>query len=228
MLKNFLSICFVLMMFTSCKEASSVISLAGEWQFAMDSTDVGVSEKWFDRSFADKIRLPGTTDEAGYGIPNTLPPSISKPQIFHLTRKNSYVGPAWYSREVTIPSDWKEKSIELKLERVIWQTRVWVDGKPVSGRCESLISPHIFDLTEYLTPGKHKLTVRVDNRKQHDISIDDKAHAYTNETQIMWNGIIGEISLTAKEALSIEDLQVYPDVSGRQVHVKGRDRKSVV
>ena len=222
MLKNFLSICFVLMMFTSCKEASSVISLAGEWQFAMDSTDVGVSEKWFDRSFADKIRLPGTTDEAGYGVPNTLPPSISKPQIFHLTRKNSYVGPAWYSREVTIPSDWKEKSIELKLERVIWQTRVWVDGKPVSGRCESLISPHIFDLTEYLTPGKHKLTVRVDNRKQHDISIDDKAHAYTNETQIMWNGIIGEISLTAKNALSIEDLQVYSDVSGRQVHVKGR------
>lgn len=222
MLKNFLSICFVLMMFTSCKEASSVISLAGEWQFAMDSTDVGVSEKWFDRSFADKIRLPGTTDEAGYGVPNTLPPSISKPQIFHLTRKNSYVGPAWYSREVTIPSGWKEKSIELKLERVIWQTRVWVDGKPVSGRCESLISPHIFDLTEYLTPGKHKLTVRVDNRKQHDISIDDKAHAYTNETQIMWNGIIGEISLTAKNALSIEDLQVYPDVSGRQVHVKGR------
>ena len=222
MLKNFLSICFVLMMFTSCKEASSVISLAGEWQFAMDSTDVGVSEKWFDRSFADKIRLPGTTDEAGYGIPNTLPPSISKPQIFHLTRKNSYVGPAWYSREVTIPSDWKDKSIELKLERVIWQTRVWVDGNPVSGSCESLISPHVFDLTEYLTPGKHKLTVRVDNRKQHDISVNDMAHAYTNETQIMWNGIIGEISLMAKEALSIEDLQVYPDVFGKQVHVKGK------
>lgn len=221
-MKQFLIVCFCLMAFSACKETSPVISLAGEWQFAMDSTDVGVLEKWFDRSFDDKIQLPGTTDEAGYGVPNALLPSIGKPQILHLTRKNSYVGPAWYSREVTIPSDWKDKSIELKLERVIWQTRVWVDGNPVSGSCESLISPHVFDLTEYLTPGKHKLTVRIDNRKQHDISVNDMAHAYTNETQIMWNGIIGEISLRAKEALSIEDLQVYPDISGKQVHVKGK------
>lgn len=221
-MKQFLIVCFCLVAFSACKETSPVISLAGEWQFAMDSIDVGVSEKWFDRSFADKIQLPGTTDEAGYGVPNTLPPSIGKPQILHLTRKNSYVGPAWYSREVTIPSDWEDKSIELKLERVIWHTRVWVDGNPISGSCESLISPHVFDLTEYLTPGKHKLTVRVDNRKQHDISVNDMAHAYTNETQIMWNGIIGEISLTAKDALSIEDLQVYPDVSGKLVHVKGK------
>lgn len=221
-MKQLLIVCFCLVAFSACKETSPVISLAGEWQFAMDSTDVGVSEKWFDRSFADKIQLPGTTDEAGYGVPNTLPPSIGKPQILHLTRKNSYVGPAWYSREVTIPSDWEDKSIELKLERVIWHTRVWVDGNPISGSCESLISPHVFDLTEYLTPGKHKLTVRVDNRKQHDISVNDMAHAYTNETQIMWNGIIGEISLTAKDALSIEDLQVYPDVSGKLVHVKGK------
>lgn len=220
-MKQLLLICISLMMFSACKETSPVLSLAGEWQFAMDSTDVGVSEKWFDRSFADKIQLPGTTDEAGYGVPNTLPPSIGKPQILHLTRKNSYVGPAWYSREITIPSDWKDKSIELKLERVIWQTRVWVDGNPVSGYNESLISPHVFDLTEYLTPGKHKLTVCVDNRKRHDISVNDMAHAYTNETQIMWNGIIGEISLTAKEALSIGDLQVYPDVPGKQIHVKG-------
>ena len=222
MLKFFLSICITLMLLTSCQKPSSEISLAGKWQFAMDSTDVGITEKWFERSFADKIQLPGTTDEAGYGIPNTLPPSVEKPQILHLTRKNSYVGPAWYSREVSIPSDWEGKSIELKLERVIWQTSVWVDDNPVQGSCESLISPHRFDLTGYLTPGKHKLTIRVDNRKQHDITVNDMAHAYTNETQIMWNGIIGDISLIAKEALSIEDLQVYPDVSGKQIRIKGK------
>lgn len=209
-----------LLIFCSCKDNSSAISLAGEWQVALDSADVGVAEKWFDRSFTDKISLPGTTDEAGYGIPNALPPSIGKPQILHLTRKNSYVGPAWYSREITIPSKWKGQSIELKLERVIWQTSVWVDGNSVPGSCESLISPHYFDLTDYLSPGKHKLTIRVDNRKQYDISVNDMAHAYTNETQIMWNGIIGEISLTAKNALSIEQLQVYPDLSSKQIKLK--------
>lgn len=221
-MKQFLLICISLMMFSACKETPPVISLAGEWQFAMDSTDVGLSEKWFDRSFTDKIQLPGTTDEAGYGVANSLPPSVGKPQILHLTRKNSYVGPAWYSREITIPSNWKDKSIELKLERAIWQTSVWIDGNPVSGTCESLISPHYFDLTDCLTPGKHTLTVRVDNRKQYDITVNDMAHAYTNETQIMWNGIIGEISLTAKNALSIDDLQVYPDVSGKQIRIRGK------
>ena len=166
MLKGFLSICITLML-TSCQKPSSEISLAGKWQFAMDSTDIGITEKWFERSFADKIQLPGTTDEAGYGIPNTLLPSVEKPQILHLTRKNSYVGPAWYSRGISIPSNWEGKSIELKLERVIWQTSVWVDDNPVQGSCESLISPHRFDLTGYLTPGKHKLTIRVSiiNRK---------------------------------------------------------------
>lgn len=221
-MKQLLFIYISLLIFCSCKESPSTISLAGEWQFAIDSTDVGITEKWFERSFADKIRLPGTTDEAGYGTPNSLPPSVGKPQILHLTRKNSYVGPAWYSREITIPSDWQGKSIELKLERVIWQSTVWIDGNLVAGSCESLISPHRFDLTTYLTPGKHNLTVRVDNRKQYDITVNDMAHAYTNETQIMWNGIIGEISLTAKNSLSIDDLQVYPDISGKQVHIKGK------
>lgn len=221
MLKRLLFVCITLMIFSSCREDSSVISLAGEWQFAMDSTDVGITERWFDRSFADKIRLPGTTDEAGYGVPNTLPPSIGKPQILHLTRKNSYIGPAWYLREITIPSDWKGKNIELKLERAIWQTKVWIDGDPVEGVCESLVSPHRFDLTKHLTPGKHKLAIRVDNRKQYDISVNNMAHAYTNETQIMWNGIIGELSLTAKNALSIAGLQVYPDLAGKQIQVRG-------
>lgn len=213
---------FSLVSLSACKDTPSTISLAGEWDFSLDSTDVGISQGWYANSFEDKIQLPGTTDDAGYGIPNRLPPSIGKPQVLHLTRKNSYVGPAWYTREVVIPSDWDGKHIELKLERVIWQTSVWVDGAAVPGKQESLISPHFFDLTKYLTPGKHRLTVRVDNRKQYDITIDDKAHAYTNETQIMWNGILGEISLRAKNAVSIENLQVYPDIKNDQVNVKGK------
>lgn len=222
MVKSLLSICIVLMMFTSCKDTSPVISLSGEWQFAVDSTDVGIAEKWFERSLSDKIQLPGTTDEAGYGTPNSLLPSVAKPQILHLTRRNSYVGPAWYSREITIPSDWKGKSIELKLERSLWKTKVWIDGNPIPGSCESLISPHRFDLADDLAPGKHRLTIRVDNRKQYDISANDMAHTYTNETQIMWNGIIGEISLTAKEALYIDNLQVYPDVARKQIRIQGK------
>lgn len=210
------------LLFASCRENPSELSLAGKWEFAMDSTDVGVAEEWHTRSFADKIRLPGTTDAAGFGTPHGMQPSVGKPQILHLTRKNSYVGVAWYGREVTIPSEWEGKKVELELERVIWQTSVWVDGKPVAGKQESLVAPHRFDLTDYLTPGKHRIAIRVDNRKQYDISANNMGHAYTNETQIMWNGILGDMTLSAKDDITVEDLQVYPDVENRRIRVKGK------
>lgn len=216
-----LFVCLIFLSSFVYEKTSRVIPLAGEWQFAMDSTDIGTSEGWYKRTFTDRIQLPGTTDEAGYGVPNRFLPSVQKPQILHLTRKNSYVGPAWYTREITIPSHWKGKEIELKLERVIWKTSVWVDGIQVNQTQESLISPHRFDLTKFITPGKHRLTIRVDNRKQYDLSVNDMAHAYTNETQIMWNGILGEISLTAKERVSITNMQVYPDITNKQIRVQG-------
>lgn len=208
--------------FTSCRETPSEFSLAGKWEFAVDSADAGVAEGWFSRSFTDKIQLPGTMDAAGYGIPHGLQPAVGKPQILHLTRKHSYTGVAWYSREVVIPPGWEGKRVELELERVIWQTSVWVDGKPIAGKQESLVTPHRFDLTDFLTPGKHRISIRVDNRKQYDISVNDMAHAYTNETQIMWNGILGDISVRAGGDISIEGLQVYPDVEKKRVRVRGK------
>ena len=163
-MKNLAVITIVFLLLVSCKEYSKVISLEGSWQFALDSTDVGISQGWYNKDFNDKIALPGTTDEAGKGVPNLLTPSIGKPQVLHLTRKNRYVGPAWYSKEVNIPSDWKDKQIRLFLERVIWSTTVWVDGIEIPEKGESLIAPHSFNLTEYLTPGKHLLAIRVDNK----------------------------------------------------------------
>ena len=50
----------------------------------------------------------------------------------------------------------------LHLERVHWQSTVWVDGRE-AGKGDSLGTPHEFDLGE-LTPGKHVLTLRIDNR----------------------------------------------------------------
>ena len=46
-------------------------------------------------------------------------------------------------------------------------------------------------------PGKHTLTIRVDNRMIHNTGTI--GHAYGPETQTRWNGIVGEISLTPLE-----------------------------
>jgi hypothetical protein len=200
--------------------AQTKIDLSGKWNFKIDSTNTGISEKWFTLAFAEQLNLPGTTDDAGYGVPNSFLPKLEKPQVLRLTRKNSYVGAAWYSKQITIPADWKNKQITLKLERVIWQTQVWIDGKEVPSMQESLTTPHYFDLSKYLSEGNHKITIRVDNRKKYDISVNDMAHAYTNETQIMWNGIIGEISCEAEDKVKISNIQIFPNVAQKMVKVK--------
>lgn len=194
-----------------------VLDLSGTWQFAMDSKDVGEQECWFERSLEDVILLPGTTDLAGKGIPNELSPALEKPQMLHLTRRHSYVGPAWYSREIEIPASWKGRNVSLYLERVMWQSKVWIDGVALEGVQESLTTPHRFDLPSDIRPGKHRLTIRIDNRKQYDISVKDLAHAYTNDTQIMWNGVLGRLELRAENQISVEDVQLYPNVSQKKV-----------
>ncbi|WP_255510456.1 glycoside hydrolase family 2 protein [Flavobacterium sp. GSA192] len=198
-----------------------VINIDGDWTVALDSTDIGLKNGWQNTAFKQSMKLPGTTDDAGLGVPNKLKPSIEKPQMSHLTRKNSYLGAAWYSREITIPKNWKGKEMLLKLERVLWKTNVWIDGKELGTEQNSLIAPHYFDLSKYLIAGKtHRITIRIDNRKLFDISVDNMAHAYTNHTQIIWNGVIGKMEIEAFDAVRISNLQIKPEISSGTAQVK--------
>jgi len=200
------------------KGKAQQIDLAGQWKFSLDAQDQGIKGKWFNQTLKQNIKLPGTTDDAGFGIPNILEPKLERPQLQHLTRKNSYVGVAWYSKDVIIPQTWKGKNIILKLERVIWKTTVWVDGKESISN-ESLISPHYFDLTNLLSEGKHTIVIRIDNRKQHETSEANLAHSYTNETQIIWNGVIGDIFLEATDPVKLASIKIFPDIDNKKIKV---------
>jgi len=219
-MKNIFIFMFVVLLVSSCGENVGRIDLAGKWTVRLDSADVGIQENWPGRCYETAIMLPGTTDMAKLGTKTMLKPALEKPQLLHLTRAYSYVGPAWYAREVEIPAEWKEKDCFLHLERVLWDTQVWVDGIKVDGHEESLVSPHCYNLTSYLQSGeKHLLTVRVDNRKRYDISVNDLAHAYTNATQVMWNGILGDMYIEAVDKVRVDDVQIYPDVASRSAKV---------
>lgn len=205
------------LLLASCKQPAQEIDLSGEWEVKLDS----LSAK------GDKITLPGTLCDAGLGTPCTLKPEMEKEIFLNLKRKFDYVGPAWYTKEVFVPEDWKEKEILLTLERVIWNSQVWIDGNKVEGFNESLTTPHYFDLSKYLKPGQNnRITVRIDNRKQHDISVRNLAHAYTNDTQTMWNGMLGRITLTAKDKAQIEELRLTPDIDRQTVSVTVKIKNS--
>ena len=115
---------------------AGTISLAGTWRFRLDPNKVGIEQQWYATRLPDEIKLPGTTDEAKLGLPNP-----AKPSLDGLYRPNVYTGPAWYQRDIEIPADWQDKRVELLLERVHWETRVWLDGREI-GTQDSLIAPH--------------------------------------------------------------------------------------
>jgi hypothetical protein len=199
--------------------AQKTISLAGQWQVRLDSLNTGLDQQWYNQQSGKAIRLPGTLDDVGLGKSPTLTAdTLGKEVLIKLTRKHSYVGAAWYSKEIVIPQSWNNKQIELYLERVIWKTRVWVDGKEI-GSSASLSAPQRFYINALIKPGKHLLVIRIDNSKQYDITHRDMAHAYTDGTQIIWNGVIGKLQLTAKEPLYIDHIQTYPNVTTQSVTI---------
>ena len=184
--------------------AQQYLDLSGEW-----TVSIGKGNQ--------RIVLPNTLDGAGIGEPNMLTPMLQKPQLSRLTRKYSFIGIATYQREITINAEMANKPLQLMLERVMWRSRLQIDGKDLGQMQESLTSPHLFYIKEGLREGKHTLTLTIDNSKLHDISVDNLAHSYTNDTQIMWNGVLGKMELSV--APIITDVQVYPDIEQQQISV---------
>src|SRR5208283_1775781 len=123
----------------------------------------------------------------------------------------------WYQRDIDIPADWQDKRVELVLERVHWETRAWLDGREI-GTQDSLIAPHVHDLGIGIAPGKHTLTIRVDNSLKFDLG--GFVSILYEGTQTNWNGIVGRLELRAVDPVSIEDVQVYPDVDRKLVKVQ--------
>ena len=188
------------------------ISLAGTWRFRLDPKKVGVEQQWYATRLPDEIKLPGTTDEAKLGLPNP-----AKPSLDGLYRPNVYAGPAWYQRDIEIPADWQGKRVELLLERVHWETRVWLDGREI-GTQDSLIAPQVHDLGKAVAPGKHSLTIRVDNSLKFDLG--GFVSILYEGTQTNWNGIVGRIELRAVDAACrSSDVEVYPDVDRKLIKV---------
>jgi hypothetical protein len=216
------------------------IKLNGTWHFQIDRKDEGITEKWYNKNLSDVINLPGSMaqflkgdditlktkwtgsiyDSSYYFVPRLKkyrePGNIHIP--FWLTPAKHYVGAAWYQKEVNIPANWKGKRILLHLERSHIETRVWINDKEV-GMQNSLVAPHVYDLSQYLTTGKQRISIRIDNRIK-EINVGPDSNSITDHTQGNWNGIIGKIALVSGSPVFIDDVQIYPDVKNRKARVK--------
>ena len=156
------------------------LSLAGEWNVTLG-----------DAKEVKHAMLPGTIDTNHLGFA----PSDTT-ETTHLTRLYAYKGKATYSRTIEIPKQWKKAAVELFLERTK-PTWVYVDGNLVDS-CNFISTPQRYILPKLKT-GKHQLDIVVDNSRGVPEQVYGSSHAYTEDTQTNWNGIIGEISLKLVE-----------------------------
>jgi hypothetical protein len=200
-------------------DTTSTLSLQGHWYCKLDWNDCGIEEMWYNSGIHDTIiTLPGTTASNGIGEPLDTQIELTKETVKHLRQKFKYVGAAWYQREITIPKEWLGKKINLYLERVMFQSRVWIDNKEI-GVQDSLSTCHNYDITEFVETGKDfTLTIRIDNS---DIqNINTTPSAYTDETQTIWNGILGDLELVATDKISINNIDIYPNIHKKCAIVK--------
>jgi hypothetical protein len=219
------------------------MNLTGRWRGSLDATDVGSVEKWYAGALPGSLEcdLPGSLAVQGIGEEITVntpwtgtifdraffdsdsyakfrePGNIKVP--FWLQPDTYYMGAAWYQREIEIPAAWSGKRVLLSLERPHGQTTIWLDDQPI-GSGDSLSAPHEFVLSGELRAGRHRLTIRVDNRLH--VEVGENAHSVSDHTQGNWNGVTGVIELRATGQEWIQDLQVYPEVESRSVTVRGK------
>jgi len=226
--------------FGSCRQdTTDSISLKGTWRFQIDRDDTGEAQHWYSILLADSVTLPGSmaTNRKGDSItistpwtgqivdsswftsqeyaPYRQPGNIKVP--FWLQPVTYYKGPAWYQKEIEIPAAWKEKTIELYLERCHWYSKVWIDSTEV-GTANSLSTPHTFLLPASIKPGKHLLSIRIDNRIN-EIDVGQNSHSISDHTQTNWNGITGKLELIARPKISLGDVKIYPDIASKQIRV---------
>ncbi len=196
-------IIFTLLLTTFFSNAQKTIDISGTW-------NVQLGDHRNINSTGQQIKLPGSLAEAGLGK-KTLGSDFGI-----LTPTYKYIGVAWYQQEIEIPESWKDKTISVFLERVLWQSKLFVDGKEYDTQ-DGLGMAHIHNIGTLL-PGTHKLIVRVDNDTIYNIG--DKGHAYGEYTQSIWNGIVGKMELIAKDPTHITEIRTFPNIDFDQLDVE--------
>jgi beta-galactosidase/beta-glucuronidase len=116
------------------------LNLNGMWDYAITAKDASRPG-----TFDGQILVPFAVESALSGVGRSVTADDA----------------LWYSREFTVPKQWKGQRVLLNFGAVDWKTEVYVDGK-LAGEHIGGYDPFSFDITDLLSKGKkHNLTVKV-------------------------------------------------------------------
>lgn len=141
------------------RQQSTVVTPTDGWQ------DVTLPHSWNaeDGQRSGKNRL----DDNGHAMVKT--DAGSAKVINPATKYGYYRGPAWYSRKLDIPAEWKGKRVFVRFEAAGQVARVHINGQML-GEHRGAFTAFCYELTNYLKFGsKNELRVEVDNTHREDI-----------------------------------------------------------
>ncbi|MCR5751588.1 MAG: hypothetical protein K6G91_06480 [Kiritimatiellae bacterium] len=185
--------------------AGAEMSLAGRWHVEGDG-------------FSAEAALPGTLAEAGLGARQSYETWKAITNIVEkgaLRLSHVYRGRAVWSRTVVVPEEFAGRALEMFLERVLWTSKLTVDGRVVGSR-DSLGTPHVYRFAPgELAPGAHSFAIEIDNSSHYCFS--GNSHGWGWSTQTCWNGVIGRFEL--REANPLDAAQVFSPYPAKEVRV---------
>ena len=179
-----------------------LIDMSGEWSFELDEKMEGKT-----LPFSDSIMLPNSTSNAKKGRYN------ENRETGFLTDTYPFEGWAWFSREVDF-SKAVGKNAFIFFERTRIST-LFIDGKEI-GSFDSLVSPHIYDITDFISEGIHTVTVRVSNVGYKT----GGGHLTSADTQTNWNGIVGRMECQIFDRTYLKDVFIESDIRSKAFHIK--------
>jgi beta-galactosidase/beta-glucuronidase len=192
-------------------------NLNGEWAFAFDDEDVGLSQRWYrvaagdlrshDSPFDRRITVPFCYQSRLSGIGDTA---------FHDV--------VWYARTFESPvADSGEQCLLLHFGAVDYQAAVWVNGEQIAFH-EGGHTPFSADITHALRKEENVIVVRAEDPSR-DVSIPRGKQYWKEESEGIFytrtTGIWQTVWLEpVKNDTRIDALRLTPDVDAACVDVE--------
>lgn len=174
-------------------------SLDGPWEFEFDPADLGVQRKWLHRdALGQTIRVPYPYQSELSGIGSHTPCDV-----------------VWYRRRFTVQEKKPSQRHYLCFGAVDFHATIWVNGEIV-GIHVGGYSSFRFEITAHVKEGENTLCLRVQDRRA-DRRQPRGKQSWTDQKPFgCWyegyTGIWQSVWVETTGAVSIEELQISPDV----------------
>jgi hypothetical protein len=135
-----------------------------KWRFKIDEKDVGLKEKWQDKSWEDTKDWKPIRVNVPWSNTYECPYKELKKKL------KTYDGIGWYTFRVKVPDEMKERKIFLYFGGVDDSCWIYVNGKPagehISKNAKDTNSPFEIEITKQIdwTKKYQTVTVRVEDK----------------------------------------------------------------